>query len=172
MAEGEERFDALRLVPPVSHLEALGVVDLPDLLRPPAGRVVDPFEKMPGYCSGAFVGTSASDFGKDIGSLPEGLTSPNSSPASAGPTCSPPYHASNTPDTSSIHGISTALPVLKHHDRRVVGCGDLADERVPAALQVQVGQVAELAHALVSEDDRHVGGRGIRCHARRVGARG
>jgi hypothetical protein len=81
------------------------------LVWSPGGRVALPSAKVPGYRSGVLVGVSARRLGKVIGSLPEGLTSPNSRLAIAGPCCSPPYQVSSTDLTPSIQGISTALPV-------------------------------------------------------------
>lgn len=40
---------------------------------------------VPGHCAAVFAGTSASDFGKVTGSLPDGLTSPKISAAIAVP---------------------------------------------------------------------------------------
>ena len=78
MAELEQRLDALLVVPLVADLKALGVVHLADLGG--LGRVVEPLLKTPGYWAlfPAPVGRSASGFGKVTGSLPDGLTSPNS----------------------------------------------------------------------------------------------
>jgi hypothetical protein len=50
--------------------------------------------------------------GKVMGSLPDGLTSPNSTEAMALPLSCPGYQASITPATLSSHGMSTGPPVL------------------------------------------------------------
>ena len=55
-------------------------------------------------------GRSASAIGKVTGSLPDGLTSPNSTSAIAVPPRSPGYQAISTPATSPTHGIVMALP--------------------------------------------------------------
>ena len=83
VAERKQGCDGLAPVPPVTDLQAFGVVDLPYLL-PPGRTGCRAVGEGAGYCSGEpAVGVSASETGKVIGNLPDGLTSPNS--RSAGP---------------------------------------------------------------------------------------
>src|SRR2546429_5844208 len=67
---------------------------------------------MPGYCSGLLAGTSSSLRGNVNGSLPEGLTSPKRTAATALPSSWPGYQASTIAGTCSAHGIRTAEPVF------------------------------------------------------------
>src|SRR5205809_6489444 len=66
----------------------------------------------PGHCAAVWAGTSTSDAGNVTGSLPDGLTSPNSSEASALPYSWPGYQHSTMPRTAPAHGIVTAEPLL------------------------------------------------------------
>src|SRR5882724_10787730 len=66
---------------------------------------------MPGNWAGVLAGTWALLAGHVCGSLPDGLTSPNSSCAVAAPPRTPGYQVCNTPLTCDNHGISTADPV-------------------------------------------------------------
>src|SRR5207248_5165695 len=65
----------------------------------------------PGHCAGVCAGTSARLRGNVTGSLPDGLTSPNSTSAMALPSSWPLYQASRTPPALSTHGMVTAEPV-------------------------------------------------------------
>ncbi len=65
---------------------------------------------MPGYRSGfPAYRVSSADLGKEVGTLPEGLTTPNSKSVTTCPSSAPWFHASNTAGALSIQGISTGL---------------------------------------------------------------
>src|SRR5882757_1123135 len=66
----------------------------------------------PGYCRGVLAGTSPAAAGNEMGSLPDGLTSPNSTAATALPSSSPGYQASTTAGTLASHGMRTGAPLL------------------------------------------------------------
>ena len=98
--EAEQRLDALRLEPAVTHLEPFGIADRVAVALVPAGvslrlaRVQGVVFRTGGY---------------EVGTLPEGLTTPNSRSATTWPSSVPWFHASSTAGAFSIHGISTGL---------------------------------------------------------------
>src|SRR3954447_15185121 len=65
----------------------------------------------PGHCAAVCAGTSPSEAGNVTGSLPDGLTSPNSSEAMAVPYSWPGYQLSMIPRTDEAHGMVTAEPL-------------------------------------------------------------
>src|ERR1700712_4786914 len=71
------------------------------------------FAGRPGNCAAVWTGWVFSLVGKLIGSLPDGLTSPNSTSATAEPCSCPPYQASMTEDTLLNHGVNTGPPVAR-----------------------------------------------------------
>src|SRR5487761_2302909 len=67
---------------------------------------------IPGNALALWTGVLEALDGNVIGRRPDGSTAPERSAAMALPSTCPGYHASSTPATSWIHGISTAPPVL------------------------------------------------------------
>ena len=161
-AEGKKRLLVLRLKPLVADFRAFIVVDR--IVRRRGARIdglpIPVLESCGGSGGMTGCGRSCTLFGNVMASLPDGLTSPTSTLASALCPELPAYHASTTRGNLVDPGHGDGSSGFKHDDGVRIRRRHLLDQGILIVGERKIGQVHTFGFPLIRKDNGEVGVRG------------